>query len=98
MPVEGEIDEAELRLRTHLGDGEIEGEEFQISLNADNQEFFVEFDDERVMYSTRDMVIDAYEKVYGEPDVQPAIVPVDQKGDSTPQPKTASLKTEEDDG
>lgn len=68
MPIEGESDEAEYRLREQLGDGEIEGHPFRIALNIDGQAMFVEFteDDERVLYSTQDMVMDAYRETFDE--------------------------------
>ena len=68
MPIEGETDDAEYRLRQQLGDGEIEGHEFRIALNIDGQCVFIEFvdDDETVMYKTQEMVIDAYQQLYDE--------------------------------
>lgn len=70
MPIEGESDDAEYRLREQLGDGEIEGHPFRIALNIDGQAMFVEFteDDERVMYNTQDMVMDAYRMSFAEQD------------------------------
>jgi hypothetical protein len=65
MTIEGQLDDSEYRLRQELGQGEIEGEDVQISLNADQSCVFIEFDEERVMYRIPDMVMDGYEMVYG---------------------------------
>lgn len=63
--VTGEVDEAAMRLRQHLGDGEIGGEEFSLSMNADNGAIFVEFDEERVLFHISDLPPAAYNLVFG---------------------------------
>lgn len=65
MGVEPVVDEAEMRLRTQMGTGEIEDEEFKVSLNIDSGAVFVEFSDgPRLMYRTEDMVKEAYRAAF----------------------------------
>jgi len=66
LAIEGEVDEAAMRLRQHLGDGEIGGEEFNLSINIDGMAMFVEFENERVMFSVDEMVRGAYAMLFGE--------------------------------
>lgn len=68
MPIEGEIDESDLRLRESLLGGEIEGESFDVTLNADGQAIFVEFSEDRVQFDISDMIEEAYEMVHGSDD------------------------------
>lgn len=55
-------DETVMRLRTHMGEGEIADRPFDLSLNADNSCIFVEIDEEdgsgrvRYAFDTADMV------------------------------------------
>lgn len=66
MPIEGEIDDADLRFRVQQASGEIEGEGFDISMNIDAGLLFVEFEEERVSFTVDDMVSEAYSLVYEE--------------------------------
>jgi hypothetical protein len=70
MPVEGEEDDAELRLRTEMATGEVEGHEFMVSLNIDSGAVYVEFPDAdtRVAYRTGDFVEDAFEVAFTDKD------------------------------
>lgn len=56
-----------LRLRQALGDGTIEGEDFDISLNMDGQAVFIDFDSTEgmVQFSMSDMIAVAYEHEFG---------------------------------
>jgi hypothetical protein len=61
MPVEGELDNAKYRMREKLGDGEINGQNFEIALNIDGGCMLILFEDgPTVKYNTVDMVRDAY--------------------------------------
>lgn len=66
MTVEPQTDEVDLRLREQLVHGEIEGEEYSVSVNVDGKAIFVEFDDERVMFSISDMIKSSYKHVFEE--------------------------------
>jgi hypothetical protein len=66
MFIEPELNEAKMRMRQHLGDGEINGEEFDLSMNIDGMAMFVEFEEERVMLPISDLPRAGYMLVYGE--------------------------------
>jgi hypothetical protein len=62
--VQPEVDSADFRMRTDLGDGEIDGHAFDLAQNIDGQAVFVNFQDgPRVMFGMGDMVQAAYAHV-----------------------------------